>query len=80
MAGIQMTGFMDSTVDTRSGTVPAGAPMDPQDHIADSGHNDSHTPGRADPSQPATSWATDTITGRMGAIGRALSGRPGYGQ
>jgi hypothetical protein len=42
-----MDQYADNNIDTRMGSVPMGSPMDPMDHIADSGHNDTMNPGRA---------------------------------
>jgi hypothetical protein len=42
-----MVAFSDNPIDTRMGSVPIGSPMDPRDHIADSGHNDDMNPGTA---------------------------------
>lgn len=70
MADLSMDSFM---AHLRVGTIPIGAPMDPQDHIADSGHNDSHSPGRAELGRQMSRPDSSVLQRMSGASASSIS-------
>ncbi len=72
--------YSDNQIDERSGSIPMGSPMDPEDHIADSGHNVAMgmNPGKAQYADvttlhPPGTFARNTDSGdSINAVAKAL--------